>query len=187
MLLNCGVAEDLRVPQTARRSNHSILKEITPDYSLEGLMLKPKLQYFGHWCEGPAVWKRPWCWERLKAGRERGDRGWDDWMASLTQWTWVWANSRRYWRTGKAGAFQSMGSQRVGHNWKQQVSAYVTSGDKMKSWECICREICCPKIKSWRRKWQPTPVFLPRESRGQRSLVVCCLWSRTESDTTEAT
>ena len=58
----------LRVPWTARRSNQSILKEISPEYSLEGLMLKLKLQYFGHWCKELTHLKRPWCWERLKAG-----------------------------------------------------------------------------------------------------------------------
>ena len=56
-------------------------------------MLKLKLQYFGHWGEELTHWKRPWCWERLKAGGKGDDRGWDGWMASLTQWTWVWANS----------------------------------------------------------------------------------------------
>ena len=64
------------------------------------------------WCEELTHWKRPWCWETLKAGGEGGDRGWDGWMAVLTQWTWVWANSERQWRTGK----QFMGLQRVGHN-----------------------------------------------------------------------
>ena len=57
---------------------------------------------------------KDWCWERLMAG-EGDDRGWDGWMASLSQWTWVWANSRRWWKTGKLGVLQSMGSQRVGH------------------------------------------------------------------------
>ena len=61
--------------------------------------------------------KRPWCWERLRAGGEGDDRGWDGWMASLTQWTWVWTNYRRRRRTGKPGVLQSMGSQRVRHNW----------------------------------------------------------------------
>ena len=82
----------LRVPWTVRRSNQSILKEISPEYSLEELMLKLKLQYFGHWCEELSHWKWPWCWERLKAG-EGEDSGWDGWMASMTQWTWVWAIS----------------------------------------------------------------------------------------------
>ena len=101
----------LRVPWTARRSNQPTLKEINLEYSLEVLMLK--LQYFGHWCEELTHWKRPWCWERLRAGGEGDDRGWDGWMTSPTQWTWVWANSGRWWRTGKPGKLQSRGSQRV--------------------------------------------------------------------------
>ena len=100
----------LRVPFTARRSNQSILKEISPEYSLEGLMLKLKLQYFGH------LMQRPWCWERLRAGGEGDDRGWDGWMASPTQWTWVWVNSGSWWWTGRPGMLQSMGSQRAGHD-----------------------------------------------------------------------
>ena len=83
----------LRVPWTARRSNQSILKEISPGCSLEGLMLKLKLQHFGTWCKELTPWKRPWCWERLRAGGEGNDRRWDVWMASPTQWTWVWVNS----------------------------------------------------------------------------------------------
>ena len=111
----------LRVPWTARRSNQPILKEISPEDSLEGLMLKLKLQYFGHPWE-LTDWKRPWSWERLKAGWEGDDRGWDGWMASLTQWTSVWPSSgSRRW-TGKPGVLQSMGSQRVGHNWVTELN-----------------------------------------------------------------
>ena len=62
-------------------------------------------------CEELTHWKRPWCWERLKAGGEGDNRGWDAWMASLTRWTWVWINSRSWWWTGKPGMLQSMGSQ----------------------------------------------------------------------------
>ena len=114
----------LRVPQTAR-SNQSILKENNPEYSLEGLMLKLKLQYFGHlmWT-AESLEISPWFWEILKEGE-----GWDGWMASLTQWTWVWANSKRQWRTGKPGVLQSKGSQRVRHNWtaeRQQLSRQNT-------------------------------------------------------------
>ena len=83
----------LRVPWTERRSNQSILKEISPEYSLEGLMLKLKLQYFGHLMRRATHWKRPWFWERLKTGGEGDDRRWDGWMASSTWWTWVWVNS----------------------------------------------------------------------------------------------
>ena len=78
----------LRVPWTAR-SNQSILKEINPEYSLEGLMLKLKLQHFGHLMQRADSYEKRWCWERLKAGGEVDDRRWDDGMASLTQWTWV--------------------------------------------------------------------------------------------------
>ena len=78
----------LRVPWTAR-SNQSILKEINPEYSWEGLMLKLKLQYFGHLIWRADSLEKPWCWERLKVGGEGDGRAWDSWMASLTQWTWV--------------------------------------------------------------------------------------------------
>ena len=111
----------LRVPRTARRSNQSVLKEVNPDYSLEGLMLKLK-NTWAIWCEEPTHWKRPWCWERLRAGGEGDNRGWDGWMASLTQWTWVWASSRRWWRTGKPSVLQSMGTRRVGHDWVTELN-----------------------------------------------------------------
>ena len=65
------------------------------------------------------TWKGPWCWERLRAGGEGEDRGWDGWMASQTQWSWVWVDSESWWRTGRPGVLQSMGSQRVGHNWTE--------------------------------------------------------------------
>ena len=111
----------LRVSWAARRFNQSILKEINLEYSLERLMLKLKLLYFGHlmW---RTHWKRPWCWERLKAGGEGDDRGWDDWMASPTLWTWVWVSSGSCWWTRKPGILQSMGSQRVGHDWATELN-----------------------------------------------------------------
>ena len=108
----------LRVTWTARRSNQSILKEICPEYSLEGLMLKLKFQYFGHVMQRTASLKRPWCWERLKA-REGDDRGWDGWMESPVQWTWVWVNSGSCWWTGRPVLLQSMGLQRVRHDWAE--------------------------------------------------------------------
>ena len=102
----------LRVPWTVRRSNQSILKETNSEYSLEGLMLKLKLQYFGYlMSRTDSLEKTPWCWERLKAGGEVNGRGWDGWMASPLQWTWVWANSRSWWRKGKPGMLQSIGTQ----------------------------------------------------------------------------
>ena len=83
------------------------------------------------WCKEPTHWKRPWCWERLKAEEEGDDRGCDGWMASLTQWTCVWASSGRWWRTGKPGMLQTMGSQRVGHDWATEQKnrhIYVDQG-----------------------------------------------------------
>ena len=111
----------LRVPWAARRSNQSILKEISSEYSLERLMLKLKLQYFGHLMWRTDSLERPWCWEGLKAG-EGDDRGWDGLMASLTQWAWVWENSGSWWWTGRPGVLQSMGSQRVGHDWATELN-----------------------------------------------------------------
>ena len=101
----------LTVPWTSRRSNQSILKLISPEYSLEGVMLKLKFWYFGHLMWRTDLLERPWCWERLRAGGEGDDRGWNGWMASLIQWTWVWVNFGNWWRTGRSGMLQSMGSQ----------------------------------------------------------------------------
>ena len=67
-------------------------------------------------------WKRPWCWERLRAGGEGDDREWDGWMASLTRWTQLWVNSGSWWWTGRPGVLQFMGSQRVGHNWGTELN-----------------------------------------------------------------
>ena len=105
----------LRFPWTARRSNQSILKEINPEYSLQGLMLKLKPQYTGH-LTWRAHWKRLYCWERLRAEGGGGDRERDGWMASLTQRTWVWASSGRQLKTGKPDVLQSRWSQRIRHD-----------------------------------------------------------------------
>ena len=106
----------LRVPWTARRSNQSILKEISPGVHWKDWCWSWNSNTLATWCEELTHLKRLWCQERLKAGGEGDDRGWDGWMASPTQWTWVWAGSSSWWRTGKPGMLQFMGSQRVGHN-----------------------------------------------------------------------
>ena len=105
----------LGVPQTARRSNQSILKEISPEYSLEGLMLKLKLQYYGH-----LMWRADSFEKTLMLGKiEGGRRRWRQRMRLLdgTQWTCVWVNSRSWWWTGRPGVLRFMGLQRVGHDW----------------------------------------------------------------------
>ena len=92
------------------------------EYSLEGLMLKLKSNTLATWCEELTPWKRSLCWERLKAEGEGDGGGWDIWMTSLIQWTGVSVSSRRWWWTGKPGVLQSMGSQRVGHNWATELN-----------------------------------------------------------------
>ena len=125
----------LGVPWTTRRSNQSILKEISPEYSSEGLMLSWNSSTLATWCEEWTHLKRPWCWERLKAGGEGDARGWNGWMASPTQWTWVWASSgSRRW-TRKSSMLQFMGSRRVGHDWaielkRVRLVAYPPSKEK---------------------------------------------------------
>ena len=110
----------LRVPWTVKRSNQSILKEISPEYSLEGLMLKRELQYFGH-----LMWRTD-SFEKtlgkIEGGRRRGCRGWDGWMASPTRCTWVWVNSWSWWWTEKPDVLQSMGLQKVGHDWATELN-----------------------------------------------------------------
>ena len=115
----------LRVPWTSRRFNQSILKEIIPEYSLEGLMLKLKTQYFGHLIGRTYSLEKPWGWERLQAGGEGDNRRWDGWVVSPTQWTWVWASSRSWWWTGKPGMLPSIGSQRVGHDWVTELNQLI--------------------------------------------------------------
>ena len=107
----------LRVPWTARRSNQSIMKEISPGCSLEGMMLKLKLQYFGHLMQRADSLEKT-----LGAGGKGDDRGCDGWMASLTRWTWVWVNSRSWWWTGRPGVLRFMGSQRVRHDWATELN-----------------------------------------------------------------
>ena len=123
MLLNCGIGEDswkslgLQGDPTSPSKMKSVLNVHWKDWCWNSNTLATR-------CEELTHLKRPCCWERLKAGGQRDDRGWDGWMASLTQCTWVWASSRSWWRTGKPGMLQSMGLQRTGLNWaiqKQQI------------------------------------------------------------------
>ena len=149
---NCAVREDSsRVSWTARWSNHSILKEISPEYSLEGLMLKLKLQCFGHLMQITDSLERPWCWKRLKAGGGGDNIGWDGRMASLTWWTWVWACSRILWWTGKPDMLQSMGSQRVGHNWVSELSKSLSINNYSKQkWIEFSNQKAHESLEGWK-------------------------------------
>ena len=111
----------LRAPGTARRSNQSILKEISPNW--KDWYWSWNSNTLATWCKELSHLKRPWCWERLKVG-EGDDRRWDGWMASLTPWTWVWVSSGSWWWTGKPGVLQSMGSQRIGHDWVTELNDF---------------------------------------------------------------
>ena len=147
----------LRVPWTAKRSNQSILKEINPEYSLEGLILKLKLQYFGHLIQRT---DSTWCWERLKAGSKGDDRGQDGWMASLNQWTWVWASSKRWWSTGKPGMLYSMGLQRDNSDWvAEQQQRFVTA--------------FLPRSKCLLNSWLQSPSSVILEPKNIKSATVC--------------
>ena len=107
----------LRVPWPARRSNQSILKEISPGCSLEGLMLKLKLQYFGHLMQRAKSFEKT-----LMLGKIEG-RGWDGWMTSPTRWTWAWVDSGSWWWTGRPGMLWFMGSQRDWHDWATELKS----------------------------------------------------------------
>ena len=113
----------LRVPWTARRFNQSILNEISPVVFI-GRTEAETLILWPHDRQSWLIWKRPWWWERLRAGGEGNDGGWNGWMASPTQWTWVWVNSGRWWWTARPGVLQFMGLRRVGHDWVTELNWY---------------------------------------------------------------
>ena len=164
----------LRVPWTERRSNKSILKKISPGCSLEGLMLKLKLQYFGHLMRRLTHWKRLWCCEGLGARGEGNNRGWDGWMA------WVWVNSGNWWWTGRPGVLQFMGSQSRTwlSDWTELDKIVATLVESHMWHQCLC-SVVSDFATSWtlapevplsmgfsRQEYQiglpfPSPVDLP--------------------------
>ena len=119
------------------------------------------------WCKELTHLKRPWCWQRLKAGGEGNDRGWDGWMASPTQWTWVWINSGSWWWTGRTGVLWFMMSQRVGHdratelNWTCSVCRHGNSG-----WHRSLEGCNLWVAKSWTQlsNWTTEPLLTAVET-----------------------
>ena len=216
MLLNCDVGEDsskslgLQGDPTSPSSKKSVLNIHWKDWCWSW-----NSNTLVTWCEELTHLKIPWCWERLKAGGEGDDRGWAGWVASPTQWTWVWASSRNWWGTGNSGVLWSMGLQRVRYNWATELNCYFL---------VILEKAMAPHSSTlaWKIPWTEEPGrlqsngsrrvrhdwsnlaavaaagFLEKEMAthssvlawripGTESLVDCRLWGRTESDTTEAT
>ena len=132
------------------------------------------------WCEELTRLKRSWCRERLKAGGEGDNRGWDGWMASPTQWTWVWVNSRSWWWTGRPGVLQSMGSQRVRYDWLNRTIGIIYSSQKVylsphSSQQNLAPNFLWlfPKPKSTFRGWEFAIVeFQPLQDTDRDSLSV---------------
>ena len=126
---NCGAEKTLESPLYSKE-----IKPVHPKGNQSWIFIgrtdaEVELQYFAHLMWKADSLERLWCWERQKAGGEGDDRGWDGWMASPTQWTWVWVSSRRWWRTGKPGVWQSVGLQRfrLGNGTKTTTDPFFTS------------------------------------------------------------
>ena len=123
MLFNCDVGEDsweslgLQGDPTSPSQRRSVLGVHWKDWCWSW-----NSNILATWCEELTHWKRPWCWERLRAGGERDDRRWDGWMASLTQWTWVWVASWSWCWTGRCNVLWFMGSQRIRHDWVTELN-----------------------------------------------------------------
>ena len=129
MLLSCGVGGD-----SWESLGLQEIQRVHPKGNKSWIFvgrteLKLNLRYFGHLMQRMTHLKRPWCWEWLKEG-EGDNRGWDGWMASLTQWTWVWVSSGSCWWTGKPGMLQFMGLQRVGHDWVTELRMNIRKNRK---------------------------------------------------------
>ena len=123
MLLNCGIGEDsweflvLQGDQSSQSWRKSVLNSHWKDWCWSSSNLAT-------WCKELTHSKRPWCWEGLRAQGEGDDRGWDSWMASLTRWTWVWANSESWWRTGSLACYSPWG-RRVRHDWATELNQVI--------------------------------------------------------------
>ena len=160
MLLNCGVGEDsweslgLQGDPTSPSLRKSVLNIHWNDWCWSWNSNNLATQ-----CEELTHLKSLWCWERLRAGGEGDDRGWDGWMASPTRWIWVWINSGSWWWTGRC-VLQSMWSQRVRHNWATELNWWVSLNQYILSPKAIalhfildCRASPLQKDNLWSGNW----------------------------------
>ena len=133
MLLNCGVGEDSWESLGLQGDPTSPFERSALGVHWKDWCWSWNSNTLATWCEEMIHLKRSWCWERLRAGGEGDDRGWDGWMASLPQWTWVWVDSGSWWWTGRPGMLQFMGSQRVGHDWVTELNWTFICTRKLKN------------------------------------------------------
>ena len=161
-----------RVPWTARRSNQSILKEISPGCSLEGLMLKLKFQYFGHLMRRADSFEKTLMLGKIEGKRRRGHaEGWDGWMASLTRCMWVWVNSGSWWWTGRPGMLRFMGSQRV--NWTELTCIWCLPRAKYQIWHFKYTCLSNQHNNSMRKILLLFLLFPEEETKAQRGYGIC--------------
>ena len=127
MLSNCGVGEDSWESLELQDQTNPSLRKLILNIHWKDWCWSWNSNSLATWWEELTHLKRPWCWERLKLGGKEDNRDWDGWMASVTQWTWVWASSGSWWWTRRPGVQQCMGSQRVGHDWGTELTEPPTT------------------------------------------------------------
>ena len=153
------------------------LKEMSPGCSLEGMILKLKLQYFGHLMGRVDSLEKTLMLGGLGAGGEGDDRGWDGWMASPIRWMWVWVNSGSWWWTGRPGMLQFMGSQRVIHDWTTQLNwteLNINGGSVVLYNNCSSRKCCW--IIDWLEFMVEVSIFLNTKTEYKESEAILIGW-----------
>ena len=158
----------LRVPWTTRISTQSILKEISHEYHWKDWCWSWNSNTLSTWSEELTHLKIPWSWERLKAGGEGYERGWDGWIASLTQWTWVWVNSGSWWWIGRPGVLQSMEFQ------KSDMTDLLKNGTEQPLWRTEWRFLKKLEIHCHTNQQSHCWAYTPRKTELKETCVPQC-------------